>query len=75
MQAHEYNPRSWGTTLFPNGEAAIRLTVGMIYVCNLHGEGIALTLYAPAQAIEPLRPFLEAQNIAGLEQGLLRAFL
>ena len=68
MQAHEHNRRSWGTTLFPNGETAIRLTVGLIYVCNLHPGGITLTLYAPAQAIEPLRPFLEAQNIAGLEQ-------
>lgn len=67
IKAHNISQASWATTIYPNKEKAIRLTIGMIYVCNIYPNGISLTLYAPDQKIDPLRPFLSLDNIVGLE--------
>jgi hypothetical protein len=67
LKAHDANPRSWAVTLNPGNDYAIRLTVGMIYVCNLYSGGITFTVFGPRQDVDPLRPFLSAENIQQLE--------
>ena len=67
IHAHSINQTSWSTTIYPSGQPAIRLTVGMIYVCNISPNSIGLTLYAPEQNIALLKPFLDPANILGLE--------
>jgi len=60
-------PPGWGVTLCPNGQAAVRLTVGMIYVCDLHRDAIALTLHGPSQNAAVLAPYLRGDNLADLQ--------
>jgi hypothetical protein len=67
LQTHNANPRSWAVTINPSHQYAVRLTIGMIYVCNLYLNGITLTLFGPHQDVDPLRPFLSAENIQQLE--------
>lgn len=57
----------WGVTLCPNGQASVRLTVGMIYVCDLHRDAIALTLHGPSQNAAVLAPYLRGDNMADLQ--------
>jgi hypothetical protein len=66
IKANIASPASWGITVNPNGEYAVRLTVGMIYVCNIYLNGLALTLYAPDQEVDPLENYLRTENIEGL---------
>ena len=63
----QVTPPNWGVTLCPNGQASVRLTVGMIYVCDLHRDAIALTLYGPSQNAAVLAPYLRGDNLADLQ--------
>jgi hypothetical protein len=63
----QVTPPSWGVTLCPNGQASVRLTVGMIYVCDLHRDAIALTLHGPSQNAAVLAPYLRGDNLADLQ--------
>ncbi|GAB4187020.1 MAG: hypothetical protein Fur005_49010 [Roseiflexaceae bacterium] len=68
LQVHSVNPHSWAVTFNPGKDKAIRLNVGMIYVCNLYQGGITLTLYAPLQNPKPLQPFLSSSNFQVLNR-------
>jgi hypothetical protein len=65
-QAHQREPGCWAVTLCPGGEDAVRLTVGMIYVCNLYPNGIALTVDGSLQDPAVLRPYLRERNYQAL---------
>jgi hypothetical protein len=58
---------SWGVTLCPNGQASVRLTVGMIELCELQRDEIVLTLHGPTQNAAALAPYLRSDNLAELQ--------
>jgi hypothetical protein len=60
-------PERWGVTLCPSGKETARLTVGMIYVCDLSDNRIALTLHGPSQAPGRLSNYLSPSNLADLQ--------
>lgn len=60
-------PERWGVTLCPGGRETARLTVGMIYVCDLSPDTIALTLHGPSQPSSNLSSYLSPANLADLQ--------
>ena len=63
----QVTPSGWSVTLCPNGQAAVRLTVGMLYVCDLPRDAIALTLHGPSQNAAVLAPYLRGDNLVDLQ--------